>query len=59
MMEDNTVFEYMIHTMELGVVIGIGVVVWYTKRKRTQNGNIHEHHRHQNLESSDFTGQDK
>ncbi len=35
MLEDNTIFEWMIHIMELSVVVGIGVVVWYTKRKKT------------------------
>ncbi len=33
LMEDNFVFEWLIHTMEIGVVIGIGVVVWYIKSK--------------------------
>jgi hypothetical protein len=30
MMEDNAIFELMIHLMELGVVIGIAAVVGFT-----------------------------
>ncbi len=29
---DNTFFEVMMRLMELGVVLGIGGVVWYIKR---------------------------
>ncbi len=36
MMEDNTIFEWFLHLTELGVVVGIGAVVWYTKRISSQ-----------------------
>jgi len=31
---DNQVFELMIHTMELGVVIGIAVVIWIIRSSK-------------------------
>lgn len=33
-MEDNTAFEWMMKFMELGVVLGIGVVVWFIKSQQ-------------------------
>ncbi|MCP5463541.1 MAG: hypothetical protein H7A33_00790 [Deltaproteobacteria bacterium] len=31
MMTDNTIFEFMIHLMELSVVLGIAATIWYIK----------------------------
>lgn len=45
MMEDHIVFEWMIHIMELSVVIGIGVVIWYikTQSKKRKHGSQIQH----------------
>jgi len=42
MLEDNLIFEWMIHIMEFGVVIGIIAVTWYIKtaKKKSKTANI-------------------
>lgn len=42
MMEDNTLFEIMIHTMELSVVVGIAVTVWYIKKNTKKPDESHD-----------------
>ena len=37
MMEDNTVFEFVLHIMEASIVIGIAVVVWYLKTQQKKS----------------------
>lgn len=38
-MEDNFIFEVLVHLMEFSVVVGIIVVTWIVKKYPTQNHN--------------------
>lgn len=40
--DDNKVFEILLHTMEICLVVGIGLVVWWLKRKERKNGKANE-----------------
>ena len=42
MMDDNTIFEWMIHIMEVGVVIGIAAVVFYLKKNQKRENRQRE-----------------
>lgn len=56
MIEDqHTIFEWLIHTMELSVVIGIAVTIWYIKthsRKNKNEGDL-QHRRDSDPRSGD------
>ena len=46
MVDDTFVFECLIHAMEIGVVIGIGVVIWFIQtkgRKQNDAGSLQQH----------------
>lgn len=36
-MEDNVIFEWMIHGMELSIVLGIGIVVWWVRSSQSSS----------------------